>query len=304
VPETILFDAPTIRQLARRLNNLAESKGKPLIEVQQGSGGRPFIFFHGNFRSGYYTLKLRKFLGCQQRFIAVVPHGLAGEPMPWSIEEMAAQRLPMVLEVQPRGPFQLGGYCSGGLVAFELARLLTKAGHRVEFVAMVDSPTFNARPIVRALGASTTRVLRLVGANHGLTSGSLASFFDTAWRLASKAECLTRTPPANRWERILGSLRRRVLVGSPSISASKYDHLEKMYTERLRRYVPAPLAVPVVYFSAEYSGHPMRHLTRDLAVIKIPGGHIGCITTELETLAGHMALALPLGGARALRAAT
>jgi oxalate---CoA ligase len=289
VPETILFDEPTIRQLARRLNTLAESKGKPLIEVQRGSGGQPFIFFHGSYIvGGYYARRLCELLDRKQRFVVVVPHGSCGEPVPRSIEEMAAQRLPLVLETQPRGPFLLGGYCSGGLVAFELARLLTKAGHRVEFVAMVDTPTFNARPIVCTLRHGTTRVLRLVGADPGCASGTLASAIDTVWRFASKAECLTRTPRAERWERILGSLGRRVVSGSPSISDSKDAYLERMYTERLRRYVPAPLAVPVVYFSAEYSGYPLRHLTPDLTVIKIPGGHIGCITTELETLAGHM----------------
>jgi oxalate---CoA ligase len=289
VPETLVFEESTIRRLARRLAKLADSKGKPLIEVRHGSGGQPFIFFHGSYiDGGYYARRLCEFLDPQQRFVVIVPHGFFGEPVPPSIEEMAAQRLPLVLEAQPQGPFRLGGYCNGGLVAFELARLLIKAGHSVEFVAMVDAPTFNARPVVRMLSTGTTRVLRLAGANHGLTSGTLASAIDTVWRFASKAECLSRTPPAERWERVLGSLRRRVVHGTPSISVSKGGHLEKMYTQRLRRYVPAPLAVPVVYFSAEHSGHPLRHLTQDLTVINIPGGHIGCITTELEILAGHM----------------
>jgi oxalate---CoA ligase len=289
VPETLVFEESTIRRLARRVTKLDDSKGTPLIEVRRGSGGQPFIFFHGSYiDGGYYARRLCELLDTQRGFVVVVPHGLLDEPVPPSIEEMAAQRLPLVLEAQPQGPFRLGGYCNGGLVAFELARLLMKAGHRVEFVAMVDTPTLNARPIIRALGAGTTRVLGLAGANHGLTSGTLSSTIDTVWRFASKVECLTRTPPTERWERVLGSLRRRVVHSSPSISVSKGGHLEEMYTRRLRMYVPAPLAVPVVYFSAEYSGHPLRHLTDDLSVIKIPGGHIGCITTELEILARHM----------------
>jgi acyl-CoA synthetase (AMP-forming)/AMP-acid ligase II/thioesterase domain-containing protein len=301
LPKTILFDAPTVRQLARRLNSMAEPEGKPLIEVQRGSGGQPFIFFHGNYtHGGYYTRRMCKFLDPRQRFITAVPHGLGGEPLPQSIEEMAAERLPMVLEIQPRGPFRLGGYCSGGLVAFELARLLTKAGHRVEFVAMVDTPTFNARPIVRALRHGTKPVLRLIRAHRGSASAGLGSAIDTVWRFASKAECLTRTPPAERWKRISASLRRRVADGSPPASVSEGDWLDKLYTERIRKYVPAPLAVPVVFFSAEYRGHPLRHLTPNLAVINIPGGHIGCVTTELETLAGHMVSLLHHGGSGAV----
>jgi oxalate---CoA ligase len=288
VPETILFEAPTIRQLARHLNNPTELAGKALIEVQDGADKRPFIFFHGNIAGGYYTRRLCKLLGPDQRFIAVVPHGIDAAPLPSSIEEMAAQRLPKILEIQPGGPFRLGGYCSGGLVAFELARLLTLARHEVEFVVMVDSPTFNARPIVRTLRDSAERVSGLFNANPSSRSDAVASAIDTAWRFASKAECLPRTPPAERMERILGSWRRRVVDVSPSVSGSKEDELEKQYTRRLRRYVPAPLNVPIVYFSAEYSGYPLKHLTAELTVIKIPGGHIGCITTELEILGGHI----------------
>ena len=37
------------------------------------------------------------------------------------------------------------------MVAFEAARLLMAAGHKVDLVAMVDPPTVNARPVTRAI---------------------------------------------------------------------------------------------------------------------------------------------------------
>jgi acyl carrier protein len=59
LPDTVLFDEPTVRQLARRLNRLIESNGKILIEVQRGLGGQPFIFFHGSYSTGgYYARRL------------------------------------------------------------------------------------------------------------------------------------------------------------------------------------------------------------------------------------------------------
>src|SRR6185437_10935308 len=79
------------------------------------------------------------------------PHGLRGEPIPPSIEEMAADRLPLILKTQASGPFLLGGYCNGAMVAFEAARALMTAGHQVHMVAMVDPPTASARPPLRAI---------------------------------------------------------------------------------------------------------------------------------------------------------
>ena len=83
--------------------------------------------------------------------ISIDPHGLHGEPIPPSIEEMAADRLPHILERQTSGPFLLGGKCNGAMVAFETARLLMAAGHKVDLVAMVDPPTVTARPVPRAI---------------------------------------------------------------------------------------------------------------------------------------------------------
>ena len=83
--------------------------------------------------------------------ISIDPHGLRGERIPPSIEEMAADRLPLILERQSSGPFLLGGKCNGAMVAFETARLLMAAGHKVDMVAMVDPPTVSARPVPRAI---------------------------------------------------------------------------------------------------------------------------------------------------------
>jgi thioesterase domain-containing protein len=41
--------------------------------------------------------------------------------------------------LQPKGPYFLGGFSAGGLVAYEMARLLQQAGEQVQFLALVDS---------------------------------------------------------------------------------------------------------------------------------------------------------------------
>jgi acetoacetyl-CoA synthetase len=56
-----------------------------------------------------------------------------------SIEEVAAEALLRVREVQPEGPYSLLGYSFGGLVAFELARTLRDAGQEVSYLGLVDT---------------------------------------------------------------------------------------------------------------------------------------------------------------------
>jgi thioesterase domain-containing protein len=57
----------------------------------------------------------------------------------YSVEELAARYLREVREVQPHGPYFLGGYSGGGVAAFEMARQLTVAGESVAFLAFLDS---------------------------------------------------------------------------------------------------------------------------------------------------------------------
>ena len=40
---------------------------------------------------------------------------------------------------QPHGPYFLGGYSYGGLLAYEMASVLTERNQRVEFLAMIDT---------------------------------------------------------------------------------------------------------------------------------------------------------------------
>ena len=55
------------------------------------------------------------------------------------VRELATHYLSLIKEEQPHGPYFLGGYSYGGLVAYEIASLLTEQKQRVEFVAMIDT---------------------------------------------------------------------------------------------------------------------------------------------------------------------
>ncbi|WFR66473.1 alpha/beta fold hydrolase [Curtobacterium flaccumfaciens] len=67
-------------------------------------------------------------------------HALERRGVPdWSIERTARRYLALMRIVQPRGPYVLVGHSLGGLVALEVARLLTHSGEHVEHVALLDT---------------------------------------------------------------------------------------------------------------------------------------------------------------------
>jgi thioesterase domain-containing protein len=68
--------------------------------------------------------------------------------------------------VQPSGPYRIGGFCTAGLVAFEIARQLEAAGERVERLVLIDTTGINVRfrplePVLRVLARGATEDARL-----------------------------------------------------------------------------------------------------------------------------------------------
>jgi len=142
LPDSLLFESSTVRSLAQRLSEKETPRPKAAVRVGAASNGAtPLLFFHGDWtRGGFYVEHLARKLGPEISLIAVAPHGLGGEPIPPSIEAMAADRLPAILEAQPTGPYRLAGHCVGGVVALETARLVMRMNRQVETVIMIDSP--------------------------------------------------------------------------------------------------------------------------------------------------------------------
>ena len=141
VPHSLLFEASTINRLATLLSNSSELQPKAVVQSTDFGKQTSLLFFHGDWRDGgFFVKKLSRALGTEQPITLISPHGLDWERIPSKIKEMAADRLPRILAVQPRGPYRLAGHCVGGMVALETARLLVEGGHQVEVVAMIDSP--------------------------------------------------------------------------------------------------------------------------------------------------------------------
>lgn len=140
IPESLLFEASTVRRLAEVVSGSYGVAPRLVFPVSEMTTEAPLLFFHGDWTNGGFYLKdFARSLSPQVPVVGVAPHGIRGERVPDSLQDMAADRLAHILEFQPRGPFLLGGHCVGGLVALETARLLVARGHEVEAIVLIDT---------------------------------------------------------------------------------------------------------------------------------------------------------------------
>ena len=56
-----------------------------------------------------------------------------------TVEAMAEENVRQLMALQPQGPYLLGGYCHGGLIAYEMARQMKQQGIEVGIVILLDA---------------------------------------------------------------------------------------------------------------------------------------------------------------------
>ena len=167
--QSALAEASTIHQLATIAVNEA-GDGDELVTKAKDGAGTPFFFCHGDFATrGFYALKLAALLDPDQPVYLIHPVRDPDETTELVIEDMARLYVSRLLELHPRGNFRLGGYCNGGLLAWEIAHQLARFGpagrrgctrqrHLAEFAPAISySPSFRTWR-VHALGKDFFKV--------------------------------------------------------------------------------------------------------------------------------------------------
>jgi len=136
-----------------RGNRTSSSETKPpnspLICMRAEGGRTPFFCVHALLGSTFHFFALANLLSPEQPFYALQAPGLDGEETAvGKIEDLAAFYLHYIREVQPKGPYRLGGYSFGGLVSLEMARQLTEAGEEVSHLIIfgTDTPLSSSLP--------------------------------------------------------------------------------------------------------------------------------------------------------------
>ncbi|WP_019904398.1 thioesterase domain-containing protein [Methylobacterium sp. 77] len=267
----------------------------------------PLHFFHGDWdNGGLYMARLAAELGFP--VIGIAPHL---EPVPATVHEMATDRVQHLLVAQPDGPYRLGGFCNGAMVAYEAARLLIQSGRDVELVALVAPPSLNAGRAFRRLFAITDRAL---GPSSPGSSPMRQYRVGTAM---TRLTALRRVMGFSLHEmrvvldrkRRLRTARKMRLVADAAVPAAaraqelaiseKHLSLTSAYERALYSYIPPSLPVRIVVlgtgvdaagrrgenYDAAYDGRSWAKLCPDVTYVPVPGNHYTCIADHAPELA-------------------
>ena len=161
-PISILFEAPTIASCARLIakevgdSNTASTPEKPagkaqaprrrfahLVPMHDGEGGAstPFFLVAGMFGNVLNLRHLAQLLGGNRPFFGLQARGLLGDAAPHAtLAGAATDYIAELRQIQPHGPYLLGGFSGGGLTAWEMSHQLEAAGEVVSVLVLLDTP--------------------------------------------------------------------------------------------------------------------------------------------------------------------
>ncbi len=253
IPLVTLLEKPTIRELTKAITGLHwKPSWKSLVSLKARGSQPPLFLIHA---IGGDVLSYRRLTGylsnLDRPIYGLRAQGLDGvAPALETVEDMAALYLGEIREIQPHGPYYLGGYSFGGTVAFEMAQQLAAVGEKTALLAMFDTVVMENLPA------------------H-LQPGQLRLAFDRlerTWFIAWKWLRLSAPKKAEYFRklmRVAGDRLRAVLKHekyiSPPLQEDKerwqrkpdaFQKIEVMNQKALLAYVTKPYPGRVAYFKA------------------------------------------------------
>ena len=138
LPRSVLFDAGTVREMARRIEMAVPSSC--IVPIRTVGDRPPFFCVHDQNGHVLNFRDLARHLGPGQPFYGIQCLGLDGREMPFTrMEDMAAHYVQQIRKIQPAGPYYIGGYSFGGRVAYVMAQQLRAEGEIVGLLALLDT---------------------------------------------------------------------------------------------------------------------------------------------------------------------
>ncbi|MDI1477094.1 type I polyketide synthase [Polyangium sp. y55x31] len=254
------------------------------IELTRGGDGPPMFWTPPLTGSALIYQSLARRLGKERPFHAFDAPGIDSDAPPCDrVETLAARFIEAMRTVAPRGPYRLGGYSFGGLVAYEMARILQIAGETVEALVIVDVPALEA-------GDLATRLAQA------------ARFVDPDYDVSTLAD-IGREEAVSRLARSIGAM-----LGLPP-DLSESTHLLGVYRAHFNAlidYVPQPYGGSMTVLATRDSIDRLALMTRSprepslgwrrlvtgsVQVHELPGNHLNVV---LEPTSAEIARILGL----------
>ena len=201
------------------------------------------------------------------------------EHLPPTLEEMAAEYLKSLRTVQPEGPYLLGGFCGGGIIAFEMAQQLRDQGQEVDLLVLIE-PRYDPTPLMRLFRRLLDGFIRHAGSLVGLSREKQLELF-----LRIRYLGLYLVQPSYRHQ-----LPFRAF---PAADFLRTDWIG-IFIYMLLQYTPRPYPGKVTYLLAREEPSYLKTWwgkvaeAKELEVHLIPGTHDTCRTDHLQDLAGRL----------------
>jgi amino acid adenylation domain-containing protein len=255
LPLAAVVRAPTVARLAAALAGDGAEVRPPLVPLQP-HGTRPPLFLAppgGGHVVCYHPLAA--LLGADQPVYGLQARGIDDGQTPLeTVEDVAAFFADAVREMCPDGPYLLGGWSFGGLVAWEMGRQMRAAGDDVAMVAMLDTGVPTPRERITDDTLDHARVMQRIVADLVGWAAASSVRVDRISALPPRQQAIEavrqvnqpRALPASRVDEILTLTRVRqanlgALVG---YRPPAYDgHLTYIRTAASDRAIPADGAV-------------------------------------------------------------
>ncbi|HLI19680.1 MAG TPA: phosphopantetheine-binding protein, partial [Stellaceae bacterium] len=152
-----LFHAPTLKAMAALLAESATAKPQPRLAPIQPKGTRPPLFW---LFGGATVKPLAEAMGEDQPFFGVGLDRSEEDRLmaATTLAEFATPLMRTIRDAQPNGPYFIGGWCTAGILAYEVARRLMQEGSEVGLLMLVHS----ANPVhYRRIGTWPLRFSKL-----------------------------------------------------------------------------------------------------------------------------------------------
>jgi amino acid adenylation domain-containing protein len=141
LPLTTLFEQPTIEQLAVLLRHgFKAAELSPLVTLRETGNMTPLYLVHpaGGGIMPYYDLA--RHLGPGRKIYGLQFQGFTARGRDYiPVEEMASHYIQAIQKTQPQGPYLLGGWSLGGVIALEMARQLQAQGQSIPKLLLLDT---------------------------------------------------------------------------------------------------------------------------------------------------------------------
>ncbi len=256
LPMAKLLEGPSIHSLAEVTSDVLTSSGDgseaeewgSLVTLRAGSDGAedPLFFMPALGGDALCYRELQKQLKTNRPLVAFRPRGLDSAAPPHSkMYELVTDYVAAIRSRQPKGPYYLAGWSTGGVTGFAVAEELESQGEEVALLALFDTPLPSVYDGIDIDDDSSFLV----------TVADFASHF-TGLDFGVSLESLKNLPADKRFDAVLGEARKAGMF-SDDVSDDyprRMTSVGEALVRASQKYRPKPLKGGVHFFAPKIPG--------------------------------------------------